>query len=276
MTAAIPVIIVCSVLAAEIYFVIRQFAALREILRRSTYSCRTRGSVIASKKCSKRGGADTYRYTVRFLADEQEYTFRFERTETDGPVSTGKRIVVIYPEGKPSAAYAQLETDCFRQQCMMTAAHIVLLGLTAFGSGAVSELFPQNLRTPALQGSLILWVAACLLFAAFIVWERICMRTQSAHTTGTVVRPFSTSYRGTVTRYQTVRYTVSNQTYTFTQAQSGRSAKSCLPGSRIPVRYLKKAPFAAECADRAEWLRWWCVFFALFFPALMLFRYLTG
>ena len=276
MSTAIPVIIVCAVLTAEICFIIRQFVKLRKILRRSTYSCRTRGSVIACKKISKRGSADTYRYTVCFLADEQEYTFRFERTETDGPVHTGKRIVIFYPEGKPSAAYAQLETDCFRKQCMMTAAHIALLGMTAFGSCAVSELLPKSLRTPALRICMGIWLAACLMFAAFIVWERIWMRTQSEKTTGTILHSKSRYYRGSVTRWQTVRYTVSNQTYTFTQAQSGWFAKSYLPGDRIPIRYLRQAPFAAECADRVEWLRWWSVFLALFFPALMLFWYLTG
>ena len=276
MSAAIPVIIVCAVLAAEIFCVIRQLFRLRKILRRSTYACRTRGTVIDRKKISKRGGADTYRYTVRFPADEKEYTFRFERTDTDGHVHAGKRIVVFYPEGKPSAAYAQLETDCFRRQCMMTATHIVLLGMTAFGSGAVSELLPKSLRMPALRGSMILWIAACLMFAAFIVWQRIWMRTQSEKTTGTVLHSDSKCRRGSVTRWQTVRYTAGNQPYTFTQTQSGWTAKSYLPGDRIPVRYLRKAPFAAECADRVEWLRWWSVFFALFFPALMLFWYLTG
>lgn len=276
MIAAIPAIIVCAVLAAEICFMIRQFFRLREILRRSTYSCRTRGTVIERKKLCKHGSPDTYRYTVRFPADEQEYTFRFARTDTDGHVHVGKRIVVFYPEGKPSAAYAQLETDCFRHQCMMTAAHIALPGLTAFGFGAVSELLPKSLRTPALRGSLILWIAACLLFAAFVVWQRIYMRTRSECATGTVVCSVMTSGRGAVTHRQTVRYTVGSQTYTFTQAQSGWSAKSYRKGDRIPVRYLRQAPFAAECADRVEWLSWGSVFFALFFPALMLFWHLTG
>ena len=276
MIPAIPVILVCAVLAAEIFCVIRHFFRLREILRRSTYSCRTRGTVIDSKTVRKHGTPDIYRYTVRFSAGEQEYTFRFARTDTDGQVHAGKRIIVFYPEGKPSAAYAQLETDCFRNQCRMIAAHIALLGLTAFGSGAVSELLPKSLRTPALRGSLILWIAACLLFAAFVVWERVCMRTQSEQTTGIILHSESRSFRGSVTHWQTVRYTAGNQTYTFTQAQSGRTAKSYRKGERIPIRYLRQAPFAAECADRAEWLRWWSVFFALFFPALMLFWSLTG
>ncbi len=267
--------IICIVLAAEIFFMIRQFMTLWEILRRSTYPCRTRGSVTECKKI-KDDEVPLFRYTVRFLADEQPYQFRFERQAPDNPIAVGKRIVVYYPEGKPAAAYAALETDRFQKQYGLTLAHIALLGLTAFGSVLVSEFLPKSLRMPAARGILTIWIAAWLLFAAFLIWHRIYMRTQSASTEGVVLRSVYHSYRSSVSYRQTIRYTVGSETYIFTQTQTGWFSKSHRQGERIPIRYLKKAPFAAECADHTELLPWYGVFWALFFPALMLFWYLTG
>ena len=101
--------IICIVLAVEIFFIIRQFMALREILRRSSYSCRTHGNVTERRQL-RSPGAPTFRYTVRFQVDEKTYQFRFERQDTDEPLPVGKHIEICYPEGKPSAAYAAYPT----------------------------------------------------------------------------------------------------------------------------------------------------------------------
>ena len=268
-------LIICIVLAVEFFFIIRCFFRLREILRRSTYTYRTRGSVTEVKQIES-GEVPNFRYTVRFLADEQPYQFRFERKAPDDPIAVGKRIVVYYPEGKPAAAYAALETDRFQKQYGLTLAHIALLGLTAFGSVLVSEFLPKSLQMPAARGSMTIWIAACLLFAAFLIWHRIYMRTQSASTEGVVLRSVYHSYRSSMSHRQTIRYTVGSETYIFTQTQTGWFSKSHRQGERIPIRYLKKAPFAAECADHTELLPWFGVFMALYFPALMLFWHLTG
>ena len=54
---------VCIVLMTEIMFIIRQFMALREILRRSSYDCRTRGSVTERRQIAG-GKAPIFGYTV--------------------------------------------------------------------------------------------------------------------------------------------------------------------------------------------------------------------
>ena len=274
MTAAIAVIIACAVLAAEIFCLIRQFFKLREILRRSSYACRTRGSVTKRRQING-GKAPTFRYTVQFLVDEQPYQFRFERQDTDTPIHVGKRIVLHYPEGKPSAAYAALETDRFQKQYQLTLAHIFLLDLTAFGFGAVTEFLPIKMQVPVARALFILWLAASLMIALYLICMRIYWRTQSGRTEAVVLESASTSHRGSVTYWQTVRYTVDGETFTCTCAQSGWF-RSHRKGDRIPIRYLRRAPFAAECADHIELLPWFGVFMALLFPAMMLFWFLAG
>jgi hypothetical protein len=266
--------IICIVLAAEIFFVIRQFMALREILRRSSYACRTRGSVTERRQING-GKAPTFRYTVQFLADEQPYQIRFTRQDTDMPIHVGKRIVLHYPEGKPSAAYAALETDRFQKQYRLTLAHIFLLYLTAFGFGAVTEFLPIKMQVPVARALFILWLAASMTIALYLICMRIYWRTQSGRTEAVVLESVSTSYRGSTTHWHTVRYTVDGETFTCTCAQSGLS-RSHRKDDRIPIRYLRRAPFAAECADHIELLPWFGVFMALLFPAMMLFWYLTG
>ena len=58
--------------------------------------------------------------------------------------------------------------------------------------------------------------------------------------------------------------------------QIGMKAKPYQKGDRIPVRYLKEAPFAAECADHESFWPWLGALIVLLFPATMLFWYLTG
>lgn len=266
-------ILICIVLAAEIFFLIRQFMALREILRRSSYECRTRGSVTECRQING-GEAPTFRYTVRFLVDEQPYQFRFVRQDTDKPLPVGKRIVIRYPEGKPSAAYAALETDRFEKQYRLTLAHLFLLYLTAFGFIALTECLPEKMQLSVSRALMLLWLAASLTIAAYLICMRICWRTQSGRTEAVVLHSAGRSYRGSVVYRQTVRYTADGETYTCTCTQSGSRYRR--KGDRIPIRYLRQAPFAAECADHTELLPWFGVFMALLFPAMMLFWYLTG
>ena len=265
--------IICIVLAAEIFFVIRQFMALREILRRSSYACRTRGSVTERRQL-KSGGAPTFRYTVKFFVDEQPYQFRFERQDTENPLPVGKRIVICYPDGKPSAAYATLETDRFRKQYGLTLAHIFLLDMTAFGFGALTEYLPKKMQLPVSRVIMLLWLTSSLMIAVYLVFMRMYWRTQSSHTEAVVLQSVSNTYRGSVVYRQTVRYTADGETYTCTCVQSG--CRSRIKGDSIQIRYLRKAPFAAECADHTELLPWFGVVMALLFPSMILFWHLTG
>ena len=157
---------------------------------------------------------------------------------------------------------------------------IVWCFLTAFTSlgvyGIFGEVLPLESRRFAACLCSFVWNAGCLLTAGFLIWNRIWWRTHGVTVSGYVENSEYEHIWCSGGWKQTVCYQAEGKTNTFTEKQVGMKAKPYQKGAVIPVRYLKEAPFAAECADHESFLPWLGALVILTFPAMMLYWYLTG
>lgn len=164
-----------------------------------------------------------------------------------------------------------------KKHCFAADMLLLFLFLTALGAESVcGSMYPFNDTMTACKISAWVWPAACVLLALFLIMQRIYWRTQSVPAEGIIVSSERAHTGRSSGVRQTVTYRAEGEQFTFSEVQTGYFSKYYQNGQRIPVRYLKRAPFAAECADRIGFLPWACAGFMLLFPAMRLYFLLTG
>lgn len=164
-----------------------------------------------------------------------------------------------------------------KEQCGIVIVWCFLTALTSLGVyGICGEVLPLELRRYAAHMCCFVWNAGCLLTAGFLIWNRIWWRTHGVIVSGRVENSEYEHIGRSGGWLQTVRYEAEGETYTFSEKQVGMKAKPYQKGDCMPVRYLKEAPYAAECADFESHLPWLGALVILTFPAMMLYWYLTG